>query len=85
VTLLAVLSADILGADMVDFVNIKGNAALVPSAGPLWVESSGLLVLIYIDGLVQLVESGLFPPVLGVLELLERFLRDELPRSEVAE
>lgn len=44
-----------------------------------------MLVLIDVDGLIELIEFILFAPVFRVLELIEGFLRYELSRTQVSQ
>ena len=80
-----VVRAHVLGVDMVDFVNVQRNAALVSSSGPLRIHSPGVFVLFDIDRLVQSVQLVLIAPILRVLELGERLLWDELPGSQISQ
>ena len=80
-----VVRAHVLGVDMVDFVNVQRNAALVSSSGPLRIHSPGVFVLLDIDRLVQSVQLILVSPILRVLELGERLLWDELPGPQISQ
>jgi hypothetical protein len=47
-------------------------------------QSSALFVLLDIYGIIQLVQLVFLPPVLSILELLQRFLRIKLSRAQVS-
>ena len=62
-----------------NFEDVEWYTALVSPARPLWIQPSRLLVLVDVDGLVQLIELILLPPVFGVLELSEGIFGDKFP------
>ena len=51
----------------------------------MWVQAPGLLVLVDVDGFVEIVEVVGFAPVFRVLELVEGLFGIELAGAEVAE
>lgn len=73
----------ILGVQISDLEYVEGDASLVSAASPLRIQSSGLVVLSHFYRLVQRVQIILLPPIFGILELREGFLRDELPRPQI--
>ena len=74
---------DILRIQIANLIDIEWNAALVSSPCPLRVQTPRRLILVDVDGLVQLLELVLLAPVLRVLQLLERLLRYKLARAQV--
>lgn len=76
---------DFLCVQMRNFEDVEGNASLVSSTGPLWIELARLFIFVYVYRLVKVVEIVLLPPIFRVFELSEGILRDELARAEVSE
>lgn len=70
---------------MRDFKDVEGNASLITPPCPLRIESSCLLVLVYIDCFVQRIDLVLLPPVFRVLELTKGILWDKLSCAKVSE
>jgi hypothetical protein len=75
----------VLVVEAANLIDEEGNAALVSSSGPLRVETSRELVFVDIDGLVEIVDVVRLAPFLGVLELIEGIVGDELPGAQVTQ
>lgn len=74
-----------LVVDLGDLKEIDGNSSLVTAAKPLRVQSPGGIVLVDVNGVIEGFQLILLAPVLGVLQLVESFLREKLAGSQVAE
>lgn len=81
----AAVGAHGFGVHLPDLVHVEGDPPFVAPAGPLWVQASALLVLVDVDGFVEVVEVVGFAPVLCVSELFEGLFGVELAGAEVAE
>jgi hypothetical protein len=85
----SVLLVGILGhvfvVETTNLIDKEGNAALVSSSGPLRIETSRELVFVDIDGLVEVVDVVRLAPFLGVLELIEGIVGNELAGAKVTQ